>query len=375
VTEIDEGREPGSAMDMTSAATRRAQQYRGGTEWFCEFTSTPVAGLGPEVGVHRRDPSSILLIDGVFHTWYTRSTGETVGFGSGDPAAKVFPWDLSEIWHATSTDGLAWTEQGRAVGAGEPGAFDDRSVFTPEVLVHEGRYHLVYQVIASPYRLRSYESIAMASASSPEGPWTKLPAPLLEPTMTGQWLGEDDNRLAVVSQGTFDSLKVHDPILLPFDGRFFLYYKGEQKGEAYTMGGRSTRWGVAIADAVEGPYTRSPLNPVTNSGHETCLWLHGDGVAAMLTTDGPERNTMQFAPDGLNFEITAYLPNPPIAAGPLRLDGPSTAPLDGVRWGLSHDVSGPWHFITGFRADERMKALYAAGISPETAPPAGDQTD
>ena len=358
-----------------SSATRRAQQYTGSTEWFCEFSATEITGLGPEVGVHRRDPSSVLLVDGTFHTWYSRSTGETVGFGSGDLAAKVFPWDLSEIWHATSADGRVWAEQGRAVGPGVPGSYDDRSVFTPEVLEHEGTYYLVYQVIASPYRLRSYESIAMATAPAPEGPWTTSPGPLLEPSPTGEWLGEEDNRLAVVSRGDFDSLKVHDPILLPYDGRFFLYYKGEQKGEDYTMGGRSTRWGVAIAESIEGPYARSPLNPITNSGHETCLWLHRGGVAALLTTDGPERNTMQFAPDGLNFEITAYLPNPPIAAGPLRLDAPTTEPLDGVRWGLSHDVSGPWHHITGFRADERMKNLYARRTQPETATETAEPTE
>ncbi|MGV8966644.1 MAG: glycoside hydrolase family 117 protein [Cellulomonas sp.] len=355
-------------MRTVSAATERARAYGAPSEWFCEFTSTSVAGLGPEPGVHRRDPSSVLVIDGLFHVWYTRSTGETRGFGSGDPAAKVFPWDWSEVWHATSRDGTTWVEEGRALGVGEPGRYDDRSVFTPEVLGYVGAYYLVYQVVASPYRLRSFESIAMARATSPFGPWTRTDRAILEPSRTGQWLGEDDNRLSVVTPGDFDSLKVHDPILVPYDGRFFLYYKGEQMGERFTMGGRSTRWGVAIADAIEGPYVRSDLNPVTNSGHETCLWLHDGGVAALLTTDGPERNTVQFAPDGLNFEIRAFVPNPPIAAGPLRLAGPSAVPLDGLRWGLSHDVTGPWHHITGFQVDERQKNLYGSGISPETAP-------
>ncbi|WP_166853028.1 glycosyl hydrolase [Isoptericola sp. BMS4] len=351
---------------VESAATRRARNYPADTAWFCDFQTFPVEGLGPEVGVHRRDPSSVLTVDGRYHVWYTRSTGETDGFGE-DPMAKVFPWDWSEIWHATSDDGVVWVEQGRALGRGEPGSYDDRSVFTPEVLEHDGWFYLVYQVLRSPYRLRSPESIAIAKAPGPDGPWERSTRPILEPQADGEWAGQEDNRLSVVSRGSFDSLKVHDPILVPYRGRFYLYYKGEQMGEGFTAGGRTTRWGVAIADHVEGPYRRSPANPVTNSGHETCLWKHGDGIAAMLSTDGPERNTMQFAPDGINFEIMAYIPAPPVAAGPLRRDEPVDAPLDGVRWGLCHDVSNTWNYILGFAADERQKTFYTSGQSPETA--------
>ncbi|BDZ41937.1 glycosyhydrolase [Paraoerskovia sediminicola] len=357
----------GNQQPTESAATIRGRRYSTDPEWFTDFRTFPIHGLGPEEGVHRRDPSSVLTVDGVYHVWYTRSTGVTDGFGTGDPMAKVFPWDWSEVWHATSTDGATWVEQGRALGKGEDGSYDDRSVFTPEVLEHDGAFYLVYQVIASPYLLRSFESIAIAKASSPDGPWEKSAAPILEPQKDGEWLGGGDNRLAVVSQGSFDSHKVHDPILVPYQGKFFLYYKGEQMGEGFAAGGRTTRWGVAIADDIQGPYVRSPLNPVTNSGHETCVWRYDGGIAAMLTTDGPERNTLQFAPDGLNFEIQAYIQKPPVAVGPLRLDGPAEVPLDGIRWGLCHDVTGPWNYIQGFAADERQKELYVSGQSPETS--------
>ena len=350
-----------------SAASERAALYPTTPEWFCDFEESDITGLVPEEGTHRRDPSSVLLIDGLHHVWYTKSVGVAVGFNTGDPKAKVFPWDWSEVWHAISDDGYHWVEEGRAVGIGAPGAYDDRSVFTPEVVAHGGRFHLVYQVVQSPYLLRSLESIAMASSDSPYGPWTKSAAPLVVPSNDGEWLGDEDNRLAVVSRGSFDSLKVHDPLLLPYDGRFFLYYKGEQMGERFTAGGRSTKWGVAIADRVEGPYSKSPLNPITNSGHETCLWLHDDGVAALLTTDGPERNTIQFAPDGVNFEIQSYVPNPPIAAGPFRSDGPTEAPLDGLRWGLCHDVGATWGYLRRYEVDERQKHFYEMGESPERA--------
>ncbi|MGV8897116.1 MAG: glycoside hydrolase family 117 protein [Rhodoglobus sp.] len=355
-----------------SAATQRASRYSRSPEWFSDFREYDIFGLEPEEGVHRRDPSSVLLVDGVYHVWYTKSVGVAVGFDTGDPMAKVFPWDWSEVWHATSPDRAYWTEQGCAVTQGRPGAYDDRSVFTPEVLTHDGRYYLVYQVVQSPYRIRSLESIAMAVADNPSGPWSKTEFPLLSPSDGGGWLGDDDDRLAVTAQGEFDSHKVHDPLLLPFDGRFYLYYKGEQKGERFTSGGRSTRWGVAIADKIEGPYTRSPLNPITNSGHETCLWLHRNGVAALLTTDGPERNTLQFARDGVNFEIEAHVPNPPIAAGPLRHDTPTEVALDGLRWGLCHDVGGDWGYLRAFEADETQKNFYESGASPERGTDARD---
>jgi hypothetical protein len=84
-------------------------------------------------------------------------------------------------------------------------------------------------------------------------------------------------------------------------------YKGERMGEHITFGGREIKWGVAIADEPTGPYVTSPYNPITNSGHELCIWPYRGGIAAMLTTDSPERNTIQFAEDGINFEIKSHI--------------------------------------------------------------------
>jgi len=116
-----------------SAASKRALHYTKGPEWFCELVTKPTTGDLAEhrEGAIRRDPSAVLHIHGLYHVWYTKSLGLCAGFGTGDPDAKVFPWDYSEIWHATSTDGWHWQEQAVAVSRGEPGAFDDRSVFTP----------------------------------------------------------------------------------------------------------------------------------------------------------------------------------------------------------------------------------------------------
>ena len=332
-----------------SAASKRALAYDKGPEWFCQFRTHDLTGdFTFDEDVIRRDPSAVLWVGDRYFVWYTRGVGETVGFGSGDPEAKVFPWDKTEVWYATSLDGWAWLEQGQAVGRGPAGSFDDRAVFTPEILRHEEKFYLVYQVVKAPYVKRVKNQIAMAVADSPHGPWVKLDEPILSPADNGEWLGEEDDRFAVVSRGDFDSHKVHDPCLIQFQGKFYLYYKGEQMGERLTFGGREIRWGVAIADEVTGPYHKSPYNPVTNSGHEVCVWLHDGGVAALLTTDGPEKNTIQFAPDGINFEIMSVLKGAPEALGLYRPEQLQDRPLAALEWGLCHEYRGKSQVIRRF---------------------------
>ena len=343
-----------------SAATKRAmeREYFQSPDWFCDFKTSQVQGLGYEEGVHRRDPSSVLKVGDLYYVWYTKSEGQSLGFGTGDVEAKVFPWDKCDIWYATSIDGKVWEEQGPAILRGEKGAYDDRSVFTAEAMEHEGKFYLVYQVVQTPYVMRAYENIAIAVSDSPKGPWTKSTTPILEPTKDGIWEGDEDNRFKVVKKGSFDSHKVHDPLLFFFKDKFYLYYKGEPMGEELFMGGRETKWGVAIADEPFGPYVRSEYNPITNSGHETCLWKYNGGMAAFLRTDGMEKNTFQFAEDGVNFEIKACIKAGPEATGPFRAVESMTNPLEGMRWGLSHNVDGDWGFITRFDIDEMQKRVF-----------------
>ena len=340
-----------------SAASRRALDYTKGPEWFCEFRTKTVGGdLGRcEEGVIRRDPSAVIRVGGLYHVWYTKSTGLSHGFGTGDFEKKTFPWDLADVWHATSGDGWQWEEQAPAVVRCTRGSYDDRSVFTPEILAHEGLFYLVYQVVKHPYVRRVKNQVGMAVAGSPDGPWRKLPGPILSPSDDGEWLGDEDNRFLVKRKGSFDSHKVHDPCLMFYRDRFYLYYKGETMGEGMTMGGREIKWGVAVADRPEGPYVKSEYNPVTNSGHEVCVWHYNDGIAALLTTDGPEKNTLQWAPDGVNFEVQAYLKGAPPANGLFRTPDHERGPLEGLRWGLCHVCGKNTGFIQRFWVDETLK--------------------
>lgn len=322
-----------------SAASKRAleRNYHKNADWFGRFSTQTLQGdFSFEEGVTRRDPSKVLLIDGLYYTWYSKAVGPSYGFGTGDPDKKVFPWDKTEIWYATSKDGNTWKEQGLAVGRGAKDSFDDRSVFTPEVLAHNGQYYLVYQTIKAPYLNRTKNQVGMAYANSPHGPWTKLNKPILSPANNGVWLGEEDNRFLVKKQGDFDSHKVHDPTLMYYNNKFYLYYKGERFGEKTTAGGREIRWGVAIADKPEGPYVKSEYNPITQSGHELAIWHYQDGIAMISCKDGPEQGTMQFAKDGVNFEIMSYITNVPDAIATVTsLDG-DKYPGAALQWGLSH---------------------------------------
>ncbi|MGQ1910033.1 glycoside hydrolase family 117 protein [Marinifilum sp. RC60d5] len=325
--------------DHLSAASKRALKWPNiGNDWFVEFQTQDLKGdLAYEEGVVRRDPSAMIQHDGKYYVWYTKSVGPTDGFGGDIENGKVFPWDRCDIWYATSKDGWTWKEEGMAVGRGEKGAYDDRSVFTVEIMEYEGMYYLSYQTVKSPYNVRVKNQVGLAWSNSPDGPWTKSKEPILSPADNGIWKGEEQDRHKVIKKGDFDSHKVHDPCIIPFKGKFYLYYKGEQMGEEMTFGGRQIRHGVAIADDPKGPYVKSPYNPISNSGHEICVWKYNGGIASLITTDGPEKNTIQWSPDGINFEIMSSIPGAPHAIGLNRTADNEKEPTEILRWGLTHE--------------------------------------
>ena len=326
-----------------SAAMRRFKLPDKDNPWFAKFKYSKIQGLGYEKGVVRRDPSSIIQVDGKFYIWYTRAAHASppVGFERMTDTLPATPWDLADVWYASSSDGYDWQEEGPAVERGSAGAYDQRGVFTPGILAQGGRYYLVYQVARSPNYRSTPESISIAWAESPHGPWTKSPAPILEPDPSGEVDEQGEPERAAV-KGAWDSLQVHDPSLLYRDGQYWLYYKGEGIGYHHM----ESKWGVAIAEQPLGPYTKSPLNPVTNSGHEVVVWPYAGGVAGLVNRCGPEKNTIQYAPDGLNFEIMSRVVVPPQAAGPLRIDdAANTEPLAGFSWGLCHAIPHSSHLI------------------------------
>ncbi len=324
---------------LSSAMIRAINWPERDNSWFVEFDELqPLKGdLAYEKGVVRRDPSAIIKVDSLYYVWYSKSYGPTQGFAGDLEKDKVFPWDRCDLWYATSVDGWTWKEQGIAVARGEKGAYDDRSVFTPEVMAWKGKYYLYYQTVKSPYSVRVIEEIAVASSDSPRGPWVKSEKPIVSPSFnTGEWKGTADDRFSVNTKGDFDSHKTHDPCVIPYKGKFYLYYKGERMGEEITFAGREIKHGVAISDNPTGPFVKSEYNPISNSGHEVCVWPYNGGIASLITTDSFERNTIQWAPDGINFEIMAAITGAPHAIGLNRTADNEKDPTEILRWGLTH---------------------------------------
>lgn len=321
--------------------------FKKNKDWSLVFSQEQLKGdFAIDTTMIRRDPSAVIKVGKLYYNYYTRGTRRRP---NGEE--KFFPWDECDVWYATSKDGYKWKEQGPAVVRGEKGAFDDASVFTPEILAHDGMYYLVYQCVQNPYVHRVKNTVGMAVASSPAGPFKKLASPILRPTNNGQWDKGDHDE--VLKKGDFDSHKVHDPCLLYYNNKYYLYYKGERMGEEAMHGQREIKWGVAIADNPTGPYIKSPYNPITNSGHEVCVWPYNGGIALIHTDDGPERHTIQWSPDGINFEVMGTIGKTPKAFGIYRNNDHDLNPSEGIRWGLCHKYGGD-HWRTGYNYIQRF---------------------
>ena len=310
-------------------------------EFYSSFEYSQAYGLGYEAGVNRRDPSCVIQVAETYYVWYTKTPKniKVVGYDLADREHAATTWDMASIYYATSIDGVHWEEKGLAVSPGPDGEFDDRSVFTPDILVYNDKYYLYYQAVNYPYKRRSLDYIGMAWASSPDGPWHRHPKPVLKPGKPGEWEGNEDDRSRITQYGEFDSHKVHDPNLIIRDGKIWLYYKAHPMGVGSKLKKPYPDFstGLAIADSPEGPFIKHPLNPVSASGHEVLVWPYNEGVASLVILNGPEKNTVQYAPDGVNFEIMANVVAPPDAAGAYRPDAfTNTDDGLGLEWGLCH---------------------------------------
>jgi hypothetical protein len=291
-------------------------------EFFSNFKYSRLEGFSREPNVSRRDPSKVIRVDGTYYVYYTcrRTEGPPAG---PDKATDTIPsrdWDLAEIWYATSKDGFRWKEQGPAVKRPPKDQFGWRSNCTPDILVFEGRYYLYYQAYSAIIQGGDVCPVTVAEADSPGGPFRAIGRPVVSPG------GPDD----------WDCACIHDPFPLIYKGRIYLYYKGSP-GQKRGGDNIIRAQGVAIADNPAGPFEKSPLNPVLNSGHETCLWPYKTGIAALVSLDGPEKNTVQYAPDGVNFQMMSLLQVPPIAPGPFVPDAfADNGDGRGITWGLCH---------------------------------------
>ena len=305
---------------------------------------SPAKGIGPEKGTMRRDPSDIIRVGNVYYVWYTKG--------------KVAHGYDATVWFATSAAGHSWNEQGEALARGFKGNWDEQSVFTPNILVGQGRYWLFYTGVPRPFLNKGNRvtktAIGIAVSDSPDGPWKKLESnPVLR---------------ASENPDAFDSMRVDDACLIVRDGKYWLYYKGRQWNN--TPG--NTKMGVAIANKPEGPYVKNDANPVVRGGHEVLVWPYGKGIVAMINI-GPEEiaNTLQYADDGITFVKMQSLRNVPHGAGAYRPE----AFLDSgkgemIEWGLHIGrKKGFLPFIERYHCHWRQETTAERGAPAEAGKP------
>lgn len=270
-------------------------------------TYSAAEGIGVEKGLMRRDPSDIIKVDDLYYVWYSKGT-----ISSGYDAT---------VWYATSFDGHSWSEKGMALAKGEAGGWDSASVFTPNILVAEGRYWLFYTGTSKEFGngFNPDSKIGIAVSDSPAGPWERLTT---NPALTNSDHHDD-----------FDSHLVDDACLIVRDRKYWCYYKGRQLGKSPAH----TKLGVAIADRPQGPYVKHEGNPVIPGNHEVLVWPQGKGVAAMIGTTGPQEITrsVQYAADGLHFSKSHHVIDVPHAAGAYRPEAFTDSGLGKqIEWGM-----------------------------------------
>ncbi|MEM9830449.1 MAG: glycoside hydrolase [Bacteroidota bacterium] len=295
-------------------------------ELYSQFKYTELKGFDYNNGdgtISRRDPSKVIFANGKYYVWYTHRETPTPPQGA-DKSNDTIPssdWDLAEIWYATSEDGFTWEEQGVAVSRPPKPQAGWRSVSTTDILVWEGKYYLYYQGFLEASGKRGDDCpVAVSYADSPDGPWTH------------------HNEIVIPNgpEGTWDQYSIHDPYPLVYKDKIYLYYKSDFDGDPRLV----RMQGLAIADNPLGPFEKHPFNPVINSGHETTLFPFKDGIAALVTRDGNEHFTVQYAEDGVNFEVKSITSLMPFAAGPFVPDAfTNTKDGRGITWGISHIIN------------------------------------
>ena len=292
-------------------------------ELYSQFKYTELKGFNYNNGdgtISRRDPSKVIFKNGKYYVWYTYRNTPTPPKGAAlsNDTIPSADWDLSEIWYATSTDGITWKEEGVAIPRPPKPHVGWRSVSTTDILEWQGRYYLYYQGFMETSGKRGDDCpVAVSYADSPDGPWTPHNQIMVANGAAGEW----------------DQFSIHDPYPLVYKGKIYLYYKSDfdQKPNLTRM------QGLAIADNPLGPFKKHPLNPIMNSGHETTMFPFKNGIAALVIRDGNEHNTIQFAADGVNFKIAAISEFLPDAAGPYIPDAfTNTKDGRGITWGISH---------------------------------------
>ncbi|MFI3286575.1 MAG: family 43 glycosylhydrolase [Rikenellaceae bacterium] len=293
-------------------------------ELYSQFRFSAITGFDYDDAsgkISRRDPSRIIRVGDIYYIWYTLRQTQSAPLGA-DACNDTIPstdWDLSDIGYAISKDGFNWEEKGVALSRPPRPLQGHRSISTPEILVWKDKYYLYFQAFSDASGTAGGDNcpVAMAEASSPDGPWQYY----------------DDIVIPTGNSGDWDQYSIHDPLPVVFKGKIYMYYKSDYNADM----GLVRSQGLAVGDNPFGPFAKSKLNPVLSSGHETQYFRFREGIAAIATRDGHEHYTIQYSEDGVNFNQASIGDLMPEASGLYDPDAfTNVEHANGITWGICH---------------------------------------
>jgi len=223
--------------------------------------------------------------------------GKTHLFAARWPEKNVDPaWrKSSEIAHyiADRPEGPFVFSDVAIKGTGKE-TWDKYGPHNPEIKKVGDNYVLLY-IGNTDYKQPAHpgnQSIGMVISKSPYGPWEKVGknGEILNAKDSTKWNYESRNGVA-------------NPAFLPFRGKYYLYFK--------SMEGNNLKYGLAIADNLEGPYiiTERPVTSNKGTLEDGTIFFYKEYVY-LLTTDNHGNNTgirgggtLWKSKDGITFKL------------------------------------------------------------------------
>ena len=239
------------------------------------------------------DPSRIIYHGGKYHMWMIdldRSLCAEAHYSADTdffktPEGQAYRPRSSRILYLSSEDTHNWTAHAH-LPLGPAGSCYDLLLEQPNVVFHQDRFYLFTEVWSNNVEKYGHRMVGISClvADSPAGPWALPPGVdvLVEPAMDGE---------------SWDSDRVLNPRHVYLDGKWFMYYKGIRAGVP-------TENGVAIADALTGPYRKYEGNPLL-IGHGHFCWRYKHGMLMIpnygdMAGEKGER-WIHWSEDGIHF--------------------------------------------------------------------------
>jgi len=208
--------------------------------------------------------------------------------------------------------------------------WDGIATHNPAAIMYKGKYYLYYMgstgtkevkmpaTMKDPnwWEYRNNQRIGVAVADNPEGEWKRFDKPVID----------------VSSDSTaHDALMMANPaITVDENGRAILIYK--QVAKNGTLRGGKVRFGIAFANSLLGPYTKSPT-PIFESkngekswmiAEDPFIWNYKGTIYAIVTdvvglfTNKEAALALLKSKDGINWEPTKY---PKVVPPRLKFEG------------------------------------------------------